>query len=328
LNRRSLLALAAAAPFLRMPLARAQAQPGRVWRVAVMMFGAPANFQARGDALRKGLQELGYAEGTNLILDWRTANGQLDLLRQNAEKLAQGGADVVVSASNLTTRALYDAGVKLPVVMVTDDDPVASGFAKNLAHPGSNYTGIASGAVDHTPRYVEFLAQAMGKVTRIGALVNPQNATYANYRARLQTAAARAGITVVTLDGGNIEALDRTFAAVVPAGVQGIVVMNDSPLYNVRVRIVELVDKVQRPAIYPQRGFVEAGGLMSYGPDVEGSYYRAAAYVDRIFKGEDPNDMPIGQAPRYELIVNRAAARALGLNMPQAFLRKADRIIG
>ncbi|HEX7560038.1 MAG TPA: ABC transporter substrate-binding protein [Usitatibacter sp.] len=290
--------------------------------------GSSANARSRLDAFRKGMEELGYVEGRNVRYEMRSANGQLDLLREDARELARD-ADVIVSASAHTTRALHEASVSIPVVMVTVEDPVAEGFARSLAHPGGNYTGLSANILDHAPRYLELLSQAAPRLARLALLANPSNPTYRAFRARMESAAYRAGAkAIVVLEASTPEQLETAFPVQGEDVPDGVVVMYDTMLYSQRLRVVELARDTRRPFIYPQRAYVEAGGLMSYGPRPEQNYHRAATYVDRILKGAQPRDMAIEPPVRFELVVNRAAARGLGVQLSPEFLKKADKIIG
>jgi putative tryptophan/tyrosine transport system substrate-binding protein len=332
-RRRAVLALAALAPWAAIPIARSQGPgkpqvPGKLPRVAVLTSGSAPNARSRLDAFRKGMEELGYIEGRNVRYEFRSANGQLDLLREDARALASS-VDVIVSASSYTTRALQDASVSVPVVMVAVEDPVVEGFARSLAHPGGNYTGLSAGVVDHAPRFIELLSQASPRLARLALLANPSNPTYRAFRTRMESAAFRAGAkAIVVLEASTPEQLETAFPFTGEDVPDGVVVMYDTMLYSQRLRIVELARDTRRPFIYPQRAFVEAGGLMSYGPQPEQNYRRAASYVDRILKGALPRDMAIEPVPHFELVINRAAARGLGVQLPAEFLKKADRIIG
>jgi putative ABC transport system substrate-binding protein len=325
-RRRAVLVLAAIAPWAAIPLARSQSA-SRMPRIGVLVFGSPVNFRPRAEAFRKGMEELGYFEGRNVHYEWRSANGQPDLLSQEAHDLAKV-VDVIVSASAHTTRALQEAQVTLPIVMAAVDDPVADGFAASLAHPGANFTGLSANVIDHAPRFVELLSQTTEKLTRIGVLANPSSPTYKTFRSRIEKAAIRAGARPIVLDATTPEQLETAFPATGQDVFDGMVVMYDSLFYSQRLRVVELARDTRRPAVYPQRGYVEAGGLMSYGPHLEENYRRAASYVDRILKGARPRDMAIEPPAHFELVINRAAARGLGVKLPADFLAKADRIIG
>ena len=310
-----------------MPWSATRAQTARrVPRVTILFYGTPANSRARRDALLKGLKELGYDE-SRLRCDWRYANGQPDLVDRQAHDLLRETNDVIVSFSTANTEALHEAGVATPVVMIAVDDPVRSHLAHDLARPGANFTGITSNAVPQAGRYVELLAEAAGKPHTIGLLASPASSTYRLFRTRVEEEAARRAIRVSMLDIPSAEELDRVLGRAAPT-LQGLIVTSDAVLYNERRRIVELVADSRVPAIYPRFGYVEVGGLMSYGPSDERLATRAAKFVTRILEGESPESMPIEGPIVYELAINRKTASAMGLALPASLTRKADRLVG
>ncbi len=292
------------------------------------MLSSPARFRGREESFRKAMADLGYVDGRNVRYELNSSNGQIELLQQQARDLAQGGVDVVVSASTLTTRVLRDSGVTAPVVMIAVDDPVANGFARSLARPGLNFTGLTADPVERAPRLVELLSQAAGKMSRIAVLMNPESSTYRAYRARIESAVMKSGARMVAIEAATPAQLDREFPASGQDFADGLIVMYDSMLYNQRVRVVELARDARRPVIYPQLGYVEVGGLMSYAANPEKDYQRAANFVDRILKGEHPRNIAIERSAKLELVINRTAARGMGFQIPAEFLKKADKIIG
>lgn len=302
----------------------AWAQPEKVARVAILHFGTPANFRSRAQAFTRAMQDGGFVEGRNVQYAWRAANGQPDLLKQYARELASGNDDVIVSASTLTTEALRDAGATRPVVMMAVDDPVTAGFARDLVRPGSNFTGITTSVLEHAPRFVDLLLEALGAIGSIAFLAAPDTSTYRSYRGRIEERAARSRIRVATYEARNAADIDRVFAAL---GEQALIVMSATNLYIDRRHIVELAADRKVPAIYPQAGYVDVGGLMSYGPSFEANAARAAAFVARVIDGEAPASIAIERPPRFELVVNRRAAAALGTALSPEYLRKADRVI-
>jgi putative ABC transport system substrate-binding protein len=297
-------------------------------RVALFSFGSVPNFKSRTDAFRKGMEERGYVEGQNVVIVTRSANGQDDLLQDEANKLVASGIDVLVSSSTITTQALKKATSKIPIVMASVDDPVADGFARSLARPEGNCTGLTGSVIDQAPRFFELLSSAVGKVTRVGALLNPENATYRPYRASLEAAARKAGVQLIVVDAATPDQIERAFGGIDDGRVDGAIVMADGNFYTDRSHITELAYLARLPAIYTQRGYVEAGGLMSYGPNPEHCFYRAASFVDKILKGASPRDLPIEQPTKYELTINRVVVRSLGLTLPPDLLKRADRLIG
>lgn len=324
-RRSSLLALAALAAVSSLPGA-ATAQPAsRTARIAVVNSGAPASFRTRGEALVRALRELGYEEGRNLQIEWISANGQEDLLREVAHRLARQAPDLVVSGSTLTTRALYRAGVRAPIVMAAAEDPVAEGFVKSLANPGGNITGIALNVVDHIRRQLELLAAVAPRLRRITALLNPANTIYRTYRSRIEFGLPP-GMKLTIAEATTQRDIERAFTGKARDDTEGLIVMNDPLFYLERRAIAEQALAMRRPAVYPLRGYVEAGGLLSWGPHPEANLGQAASMVDRIIKGANPAQIAVEPAARFELALNRATARATGITPPAEILREATLI--
>jgi putative ABC transport system substrate-binding protein len=325
LRRRALAVLAT----LAIPAALAQPrtrQVKRIRRVTIFFFGTPANSRTRREAFVKAMQELGYVEGRTVRYDWRYANGQPDLVARHAREISDNVTDVVMSFSTANTLALREAQVAWPVVMIAVDDPVRSGFAHDLSRPGMNFTGMTTNVVAQAPRYVDLLQEAAGKPAAFGLLASPASTTYKLFRSRTEAEAARRGVRIVALDAATSQDIDRVLGMDHP--VQGLIVTTDALYYTDRRRVVELVAERRIPAVYPRFGFVEAGGLMSYGPNDEYFATRGASFASRILQGDAPSEMPIEGPTRYELSVSRKAAQAIGLKLPASFLQKADHVVG
>ena len=328
-RRRVLLGLTALGTGLALPAARAQTPaPARLPRVAIFTFGSRYNARSRTEAFLKAMRELGYEEGKNIHYEPRFANGQPDLLRELAQEIAREHVEVVVSSSTLTTEALLQATSTVPIVMATVEDPVISGFVKSLARPETNVTGLTSNSIDQVPKHMELLLKAVPGLGKAACLMNPTNAVYAAYRARDEWVAKSSRVRLAVWDATNYRDIERAFKALVEAPVGGLIVMSDGTFYTERNTITELAARFRIPAVYAQRAYVEAGGLISYGSNYEFNYTRAASYVDRILKGEKPGEMPIEEPANYELVVNRNAARSLGLALSTDLLKRATKVIG
>jgi len=325
-RRHALLGITALASSLALP-SRAQA-PAKLPKVALFTFGSRYNARSRTEAFLKAMHEFGYEEGKNVHYESRFANGQPDLLRELAQEVAREKVDVVVSASTLTTEALLQATSSVPIVMATVEDPVISGFAKSLARPETNVTGLTANAVDQVPKHMELLLKTVRGIGKAAALMNPTNAVYAAYRARLESVAKSSRVRLTVMDATTYRDIERAFNGMASAPVGGLVVMSDSPFYTERSTITELAARYRIPAVYPQRAYAEAGGLISYGQNYEFNYTRAATYVDRILKGEKPPEMAIEEPANNELVVNRNAARSLGITLPTELLKRANKVIG
>jgi putative ABC transport system substrate-binding protein len=307
--------------------ARAQA-PARVPRVVTVTYGSPYNARSRTDAFRKGMLELGYEDGRNVHLEWRSANGQPDLLHALALQIARERVDAIVSSSTIVTEVLAQATKTIPIVMASAEEPVAAGFVRSLARPESNVTGLTSNSLEQIPRHLELLATTVARLTRVAALLNPSNSMYTPYRARLATLAKASRMQLVVVDAATSHEIERGFSRLEAKNVGGLVVMSDGFFYNERVTITELATRFHLPAIYAHQGYSAAGGLMSYGPNLEDNYFRAAAFVDKILKGANPAELPIESPANHELIVNRRAARAIGLSLPVELVKRANKVIG
>ena len=324
-RRRTLAALAALASSAFAPGLLAQAV--RTYRVGILTYGSRANFRTRAEAFFSAMRALGYDDGRNVQYLWTSANGQDDLLQAFARDLARNPPDVVLSASALTTKVLQQATRTIPIVMAASEDPVLEGFVKSLAQPGTNITGISGSVLEHIPRHLDLLAEVAPRTRRIVALLNPANPTYAAYRSRLE-AAIRPPRRIAVVEARNRGDIDRVFdRRARPEDPEGLLVMNDPILYTERRTITEGAARLRQAAIYPLRGFVEAGGLMSFGPNPEASFMRAAWFVDRILKGARPAELPVEPAPRIELVLNRDAARSVGVTLPPELLKQAATVI-
>ena len=325
-RRHVLAALAGLAVCGALAQPRPRTLPERVRRIAVFFFGTPANSRARREAFLKGMQALGYVEGTHVRYDWRYGNGQPDLIVGIARELRRDAPDVIVSFSTICVNALKDEGAGAPVVMVAVDDPLRAGFVHDMSRPGMNFTGMTTNVITQAPRLVELLHEVVPRSGLIGMLASPSSSTYRLFRSRVEEQSARRGLRVMPLDATTPQDIERALAAV-PAQVGGLVVTNDATYYNERRRLAEIAVERKLPVIYPRFGHVEVGGLMSYGPNEEYIATRATAFVARILDGDSPADMPIEGPTRYELCVNRKAANAINLALPSAFLQKVDRVI-
>jgi putative ABC transport system substrate-binding protein len=324
-RRSSLAALAALAAAAAVPPLRAQTP--RVHRVAILTYGSRANFKSRAEAFHTSMRVLGYEEGRNVRYEWTHANGQEDLLVSFARDLATNPPDVVVSASAPTTKVLQKYTRTVPIVMAAAEDAVVEGFVRSLDKPGGNITGISASVLDQIPRHLDLLAEVSPRIRRIVALLNPTNATYASYRSRLE-AAIHPPRRVAVVDARNRDEIDRVFEGHGRRDeAEGLLVMNDPTFYTERRTIAEGASRLRQPAIYPLRGFVEVGGLMSYGPNPEANFARVAVFVDRILKGTRPADLPVEMAPRMELVINRDTANALKLELKPDLLKQAATII-
>ena len=308
---------------LAVPLA-AEAQPaGKVHHVG---FLAPAPTVLNVAALREGLRESGYVEPASLIVDIRWGDGSLDRLPSLAVDLVQLPVDVIVTDSTAAALAAKHATATIPIVMGTGaSDPVGRGLVASLARPGGNVTGLT--LPNLTGKRLEFLKEAVPRLTRIGYIWNPANPGGKNDVKGVEAAARALGLQVHSFAVTNDGDLDAAFAGAIRDGVGGVLVMSDFVLHGLREHIVQLAVRHRLPGIYETREFVEAGGLLAYGVNVPANFRRAGMLVAKILKGAKPADLPVEQPTKFEFVINLKTAKALGLTIPPAVLARADEVI-
>ena len=306
--------------------ARAQ-PPGKVYRVGILsqvVRPAPSDRSSVAMLLATALQQLGYAEGQNLVIEWRFAEGKRDRLPGLARELVQLRMEVIVAISNEPIRAAKDATQTIPIVML-GGNVVREGFVASLARPGGNITGVVISETGLAPKRLQLLKEAIPRATRIAMLAPGEE----DYRVQLQEAekaAASLGVTLVVIE---VRAADyeRAFASMAAGRATALFVMSSTQLNRDRARIITLAAKHRTPAIYQWREQVEEGGLMAYGSSVSGLSRRMASYVDRILKGASPAELPVEQPSTYELVINLKTAKALGLTIPPSLLLRADEVL-
>lgn len=294
-------------------------------RIAILDDGDKSAREPVWRAFRERLQELGYAEGKNLAFDRRWANSALGRLPQLARELVQAKPDVIVANTTPGARAAMQATATIPVVFVAAADPVGAGLVATLAHPGSNATGLTNLSTDAAGKRIELLRELVPGARRIGFLGPSGNqGTMAVFRG-LQEAARSRNATVRLVDAGDGATIKQGFADVAAESLDGLIV--GAALIAHRKQIAELAAEHRLPAVYAYREFIEAGGLVAYGPNLAGQYRRAADYVHRILQGAKPADLPVEQPSTLWLGINLRAARAIGIAIPRELLLRADEII-
>jgi putative ABC transport system substrate-binding protein len=322
LSRRRLLLSGAA---LVLP-AVLRAQPTQRTRRLVYLTLYPAQARNRyTEHLKLGLRELGYVEGRDFTLEHRHADGQPAKLPQVAQQVVREAPDVIVTGVNAFTRIARQATSTIPIVMVVGTDVVKEGFVASLAQPGGNVTGLTWDAgLEIYSKRVEYLKELMPKLARVAIIWDAgQDATA--YRALLHRDAVAAGWTVVWLE--YQDDLEPVFAQAAQLGAQALFTGGGTRLFRQRARVAELAAKYRLADAHYDSAFVEAGGLMSYAPSLQGLFRRSAVYVDSILKGAKPAELPVEQPTQFELVINLKTARALGLEVPRSLLLRADRLI-
>jgi putative tryptophan/tyrosine transport system substrate-binding protein len=274
------------------------------------------------------LSELGYSEGRNVRFDYRSADGQAERLPQLAAGLVRTGPDVLVAGfGTLTAQAAKAATATIPVVFTSVGDPIGAGVVASLNRPGGNVTGVSSEASDVVGKRLQILQECIpGKLT-VAVLVNPDTPFSALALQELRTAADAKGLRVEVFEARTADQVPVAIEAASQAGAAGLITLEDPLIVGVRRQIAELVAKARLPAVYANRAFVEAGGLMSYGVDRRQLYRHAAAYVDKILRGAKPADLPVEQPTQFEFVINLKAAQSLGFTVPNTLLVSADQVI-
>jgi putative ABC transport system substrate-binding protein len=279
-------------------------------------------------AFRKGLNESGYAEGRNVAVEYRWAEGRVDRLPSLAAELVKRQVAVIAATGgDPTALAAKQATSRLPVVFTVGGDPVVLGLVASLNRPGGNITGISQINVALDPKRLEVLHELMPHVAAVAVLRNPENASAEAQLAGLETAARTMGISLRVVSAANEREIDAAFATLAELRASALVVASDPYFNGRRQQIVALATRLAVPAIFHQREFAIDGGLMSYGTSVTDMYWRAAIYTGRILKGEKPSDLPVQQSTKVELVINLKTARILGLTFPITLLGRADEVI-
>ena len=278
-------------------------------------------------ALREGLGELGYVEKQNLVLEIRWAEGKPDLLRGLAAELLSTRPDVLVTSGSEAILTLRRATDVVPIIMATVMDPMALGIVASIAHPGGNLTGLAILSLELTSKRLQLLKETVPRLSRVAVLWYPANPGNVLMLREVETACQTLGLRWHGVAVRGPDELASAFEAILGTQSNGILAIEDSMLVSHRSRIVETVARTRLPAMYAFRQFVDAGGLMSYGPNIPETFRRAAVFVDKILKGAKPAEIPVEQPTRFELVINLKTAKAIGLTVPPAFLARADEVI-
>jgi putative tryptophan/tyrosine transport system substrate-binding protein len=300
--------------------ARAQQPAPGKWRVAMLM---P---KRRQDVLRQGLRELGYVQGDNLVIEARSIE-RADRIAALAAELVGLKPDVIVATGTQATQAVQQATRSIPIVMTGSSDPVGTHLVASLAHPGGNVTGLSLFSPELSGKRMEMLRNVTGELSSLAVLWNPDDPPAAIALKETQGAAGAMRLQIIAIEARNADDLAPAFRTIAKAGPNALVILN-APLMSIQgARIAELALGLKLPSIYTDISFPQAGGLMSYGPNFDSISKRAAIYVDRILKGENPADLPVEQPTKFDLVINLKTAKALGLDVPPSVLALADEVI-
>jgi putative tryptophan/tyrosine transport system substrate-binding protein len=326
MNRCATLALAAAFFFAVAGLTLAQAGSTRV-RIGYIGSSSAASDEARTEAFRQGLRELGYVEGKNAVVEWRYPEGSADRLPALVSDLVQRKVQVIVVAGATATQAVKNQVSTIPVVMTNVSDPVGLRLVGSLAKPGGNITGLTNVAPELGSKRLELLKELVPNLSRVAVLGDPGSPAYAPQINGITAAARAIGLDLHLVEVRGSKDLETAFASISKARAGGLIALQNPTITRLAARIAELAAKARLPAIYPQREFVEAGGLVSYGADIPDLHRQAAYFVDRIVKGAKPAELPVEQPKKYELAVNLRSAKQIGLTISPHVLFRADRTI-
>jgi putative ABC transport system substrate-binding protein len=302
-------------------------QPAKVARIGILSPGADP---ARDifEALRQGLRELGYVEGQNVTLEYRLAAGRVEPLPGLAAELVALPVDVIVTDGTSASHAAKNATSTIPIVMGAVGYPLQAGLVSNLAHPGGNLTGFSIGAGQIRAKGLELLKEAVPSVTRVAVLWNPENAGHALAQwPEVQEAAPRLGLQLRPLEVRGLEDVKTALEAVQEERVDALGGLAAPELLQQRRNIAEFAVQHRLPTVFFETEYVEAGALMAYGVHIPDTFRRAAAYVDRILKGDRPGDLPVEQPMRFEFVINLKTAQTLGLTIPQHVLLQATEVV-
>jgi len=319
-------ALAACLGLVAPPRA-ADAQQSVLPRRVGVLLGLLAPDSKEAQAFRKGLQDAGYAEGRDVMIEWRSANGDYARLPQLAANLVKGKVDVIVADITVATQAAKHATSSIPIVMAIVADPVGSGVVANLAQPGGNVTGLSIMLAELSAKRLQLLKEAIPRLTRVGVIWNPATPWHAKAVENLKAVAPALAIELSFASVRTPEEIGPAVAAVNRAHPQALYVVDGPPLFTHRTTFLKLATTARLAVISGERQYTDEGGLISYGPNYEDQLRRAAGYVDKILKGGKPSDLPIQQPIKFVVVVNLKTARVLNITIPESILLSADEVI-
>jgi putative ABC transport system substrate-binding protein len=322
MKRREFIALVAGVA--ASPLLASAQRPAKLPRVGILNYAEDDDIRVR--QFRAALRELGYIEDKNIWIGLRSAGGMLDQLPPLAEKLVADKVDVIV-ALGPAVWAAKRATTTIPIIIAFSGDPVGDGVVTSLARPGGNLTGFSYMSTDLAAKRLQLFSEAFSRNKRIGALYNTREPATKHEMESTLAAGRSMGVTVIPIAVQDVAQLEEAFQTAVAENTDGLIVFTHGFAVLSRARIMELAASHRLPVLYGWRDFVDEGGLMSYGPDIEILVRKAAIYVDRVIKGANPSDLPIEQPTRLQLVVNLKTAKAQGLTIPPAVLARADDVI-
>jgi putative ABC transport system substrate-binding protein len=302
-------------------------QPKKIPRIGYLTVAALSSNVARVEAFRQGLRELGYIEGKNIVIEWRSAEGKSERQGELAAELVRLKVDVIVSSGPTITRAAKEASNTTPIIMAQDTDPVGNGFVASLARPGGNITGLSVLSPELSGKQLELVKEIVPKLSRVAILGNSNEPANQKTLKEIELAAGSFGVQLQRLDVLDSKDIEIAFRVATKAHADALMVLASGIVTDHRAEIAKLALKRRLPAIYSSSIWVVDGGLMSYGTSLTDLSRRAATYVDKILKGAKPADLPVEQPTKFEFVINLKTAKQIGLTIPPNVLARADRVI-
>jgi putative tryptophan/tyrosine transport system substrate-binding protein len=302
-------------------------QPKKIPRIGFLLAVPASTISARLQAFRQGLRELGYVEGKNIVIEWRSTKGKADSLPTLAAELVRLKVDLIVTGGPPPTRFAKEATSTIPIVMGYDDDPVGSGFVASLAYPGGNITGLATLAPEISGKQMELLKEIVPRFSRVAVLGSASQPSNAQALKEINLAADAFGVKVQYLETRESKDIETAFQAARKEHADAVLVVTTPMLTSERRQWIDLAMKGHLPTIFGRPEYVEDGGLTFYGVSYTDLFRRAATYVDKILKGANPADLPVEQPTKFELVINLKTAKQIGLTIPPNVLARADRVI-
>jgi putative tryptophan/tyrosine transport system substrate-binding protein len=310
--------------------ARAQQSAGQVYRVGYLAGGSRQTQLHFIEAFEEGLRSLGYRVGQNIVIEYRFADGEVQRIPALAADLVRLGVGVIVSGNNMTTAAAMKATSTIPIVMSSSGDPVKDGFVASLARPGGNVTGFSldgGNEGEMQAKRLGLLKETLPNLTRVGILWNPDGALNPARLESMRVVAQPLELKLVPVEARGLDTLEQAFATMVREQVQAFILVSDTVLFNYRQQIGVMAVKNRLSSTSGLKEFAEAGLLLSYGPDFQPLYRGAAVFIDKIFKGATPADLPVELPTKFDLVINLKTAKALGIEVPASLLLRADQVI-
>jgi putative ABC transport system substrate-binding protein len=302
-------------------------QSGKVWKIGVLVSSSQAVNAERDEALRQGLRDFGYEEGKNIVMEYRYAEGTTDQLNQLARELVDQKVDVIVVGGTRVTAAAKKATSTIPIVVAGAGDLVEAGLIKSFMFPGGNVTGVARMSADFFGARLKLIKETLPKTVQVTALSNPKNPGHSRSLKDAELGARAMGLTFQSVTAQNPNELEGAVAAAAKSGSGALFVMTDALFNSHLARIAQSSNKNRLPSVYDRTGFVEAGGLMSYGVNLADLSRRAAEYVDQIFKGAKPGDLTLVQPTKFDLAINLKTANQIGVTIPPGVLNRAVKVV-